>query len=99
MLVSVAHLNPLGDRSATLLDAPSRDGVYSRANMREDQMARLDDDAVKARLSEALQGTGIDPEAVAARMREGLGSSFKCNTRSLKGIGCCDGPRKQAPQQ
>jgi hypothetical protein len=28
-----------------------------------------------------------------------LGSSFKCNTRSLKGIGCCDGPRKQAPQQ
>jgi transposase-like protein len=33
------------------------------------------------------------------RGMKGLGSSFKCNTRSLKGIGCCDGPRKQAPQQ
>jgi adenine-specific DNA-methyltransferase len=30
---------------------------------------------------------------------ERLGSSFKCHTLSLKGIGCCDGPRKQAPQQ
>jgi hypothetical protein len=28
-----------------------------------------------------------------------LGSGFKCNTRSLKGIGCCDGPTKHAPQQ
>ena len=54
VLASVAHLNPLGDRSAALLDAPSRDGVYARANMREDQMDRLDDDAVKARLTEAL---------------------------------------------
>jgi type IV secretion system T-DNA border endonuclease VirD2 len=75
VLVSVAHLNPLGDRSAALLDAPSPDGVYARANIREDQMARLDDDAVKARLSEALQGTGIDLEAVAARMREGAGNA------------------------
>jgi len=75
VLASVAHLNPLGDRSATLLDAPSRDGVYARANLNEDQMGRLGDDAVKARLSEALQGTGIDPEAVAARMREGAGNA------------------------
>ena len=75
VLASVAHLNPLGDRSAALLDAPSRDGVYARANMREDQMARLDDDVVKARLTEALQGTGIDPETVAARMREGAGNA------------------------
>lgn len=75
VLVSVAHLNPLGDRSAALLAAPSRDGIYARANMREDQLARLDDDAIKARLSEVLQGTGIDPEAVAARMREGAGNA------------------------
>lgn len=75
VLASVAHLNPLGDRSSALLDAPSQDGVYARANMREDQMGRLDDGAVKARLSEALQGTGIDPEAVAARMREGAGNA------------------------
>lgn len=71
VLTSVAHLNPLGDRSAALLYAPSRDGVYVRANLREGQVERLDDDAVKARLGEALQGTGIDPEAVGARMREG----------------------------
>lgn len=75
VLASVAHLNPLGDRSAALLDAPSRDGVYARANMREGQMGRLDDDAIKARLSEVLQGTGIDPDAVAARMREGAGNA------------------------
>ncbi|MFN3844340.1 MAG: relaxase/mobilization nuclease domain-containing protein [Paracoccaceae bacterium] len=75
VLASVAHLNPLGDRSTALLDAPSPDGIYARANMREDQMARLDDGDVKSRLTEALQGTGIDPEAVAARMREGAGNA------------------------
>lgn len=75
VLASVAHLNPLGDRSAALLDAPSPDGIYARANMREDQMMRFDDGDVKARLTEALQGTGIDPEAVAARMREGAGNA------------------------
>ena len=75
VLTSVAHLNPLGVRSAALLDAPSRDGVYVRANMREDQVARLGDDTVKARLSEVLRGTGIDPEAVSARMREGAGNA------------------------
>lgn len=75
VLASVAHLNPLGDRSAALLDAPSPDGIYARANMREDQLEHLDDDAVKARLSEVLQGTGIDPEAVAARMRQGAGNA------------------------
>ena len=75
VLASVAHLNPLGDRSAALLDAPSADGVYARANMREDQLGRLDEGDVKARLTEALQGTGIDPEAVAARMREGAGNA------------------------
>ena len=30
---------------------------------------------------------------------QGLGSSFKCNTHSPQGIGCCDGQTKQAPQQ
>ena len=60
VLASVAHLNPLGDRSAALLDAPSRDGVYVRTNLREGQVERLDDDAVKARLGEALQGIRAD---------------------------------------
>ncbi len=49
-----------------------------------------------------FENTG-DYKAVRKRLvvalSETLGSSFKCNTRSLKGIGCCDGPRKQAPQQ
>ena len=31
--------------------------------------------------------------------QEVLGSSFKCNTQSPLGIGCCDGHTKQAPQQ
>ena len=32
-------------------------------------------------------------------LRHSLGSSCKCNTLALLGIGCCDGPTKQAPQQ
>jgi hypothetical protein len=32
-------------------------------------------------------------------VRETLGSSFKCNTRSPRGVGCCDGQTKQASQQ
>ena len=34
-----------------------------------------------------------------AMRKHGLGSSFKCNTQSPLGIGCCDGHTKQAPQQ
>jgi type IV secretion system T-DNA border endonuclease VirD2 len=75
VLASVAHLNPLGDRSAALLDAPSPNGIYARSNMREDQLTRLNEGEVNARLTEVLQGTGIDPEAVAARMREGAGNA------------------------
>jgi type IV secretion system T-DNA border endonuclease VirD2 len=75
VLASVAHLNPLGDRSAALLDAPSRDGIYARANVREDLLTRLEEGEVKTRLTEALQGTGIDPEAIAARMRERAGNA------------------------
>ena len=75
VLASVAHLNPLGDRSAALVDAPSRDGIYARPNARDDHLARLDDGEVAPKLAEALQGTGIDAEAVAARLREGAGNA------------------------
>lgn len=75
VLASVAHLNPLGDRSAALLDAPSRDGIYARSNVREDQLTRLEEGEVKAQLIEALLGTGIDPETIAARMRERAGNA------------------------
>jgi type IV secretion system T-DNA border endonuclease VirD2 len=75
VLASVAHLNPLGDRSSALIDAPSRDGIYARPNVSEDHLARLDEGELKEKLAEALQGTGIDADAVAARMREGAGNA------------------------
>lgn len=75
VLASVAHLNPLGDRSAALLDAPSPDGIYVRSNAGEDHLARLNNEDVTPKLVEALQGTCIDPEAVVARLREGAGNA------------------------
>jgi len=33
------------------------------------------------------------------QLNDSLGSSFKCNTQSPLGIGCCDGHTKQAPQR
>lgn len=75
VLTSVAHLNPLGDRSAILIDPPSQEGIYARHNAREDQLERLAEREIKARLTEALQGTGIDAEAITARMREGAANA------------------------
>lgn len=75
VLASVAHLNPLGDRSGALIDAPSRDGIYARPNASEDHLARLDTGEVKTTLAEALKGTVIDAGAVAARLREGAGNA------------------------
>ena len=40
-----------------------------------------------------------DTVIISEKIREILGSSFKCNTQSPLGIGCCDGHTKQAPQQ
>ncbi|WP_336421669.1 relaxase/mobilization nuclease domain-containing protein [Roseovarius sp. D22-M7] len=75
VLASVAYLSPLGDRSSTLIDAPSRDGIYARPNVSEDHLARLEEGEVAAKLAEALRGTGIDAEAVAARIHEGAGNA------------------------
>ena len=75
VLASVAHLNPLGDRSSDLIDAPSRDGIYARPNVSEDHLARLDTDEVKAKLAVVLKGTGIDADAVVARLGEGAGNA------------------------
>jgi CO/xanthine dehydrogenase Mo-binding subunit len=41
-------------------------------------------------------GKAVHPSYVEGQF---LGSSFKCNTQSPLGIGCCDGHTKQAPQQ
>ena len=75
VLASVAHLNPLGDRSAALLDAPSPDGIYVRSNASDDHLALLNNGVVTSKLTAALQGTGIDPEAVVARLKEGAGNA------------------------
>lgn len=75
VLRSVAHLNPLGAQSAALLDAASRDGTYSSAAHRADHVAQLDADGLKARLSETLKDSGIDPDAVTARIKEGAGTA------------------------
>ena len=67
--------------------------------------------AMRAALSGLLEGqvaawiqtssATVDLKAAisSARASAGLGSSFKCNTQSHLGIGCCDGHTKQAPQQ
>lgn len=75
VLASVAHLNPLGDRSAALIDAPSRDGLYAHQNTRDDQRERLEDDGLRTRLADVLKGSGIEADAVVARMREGANNA------------------------
>lgn len=63
-LSQLSGLNPHGARSADLARPPSEDGIYSRpaAQAIERDGAKLD---------RALEGTGIDPEEVAARMHAG----------------------------
>lgn len=72
-LASVEHLQPLGARSRDLSDLASNDGIYSAQNV-EAINSRL---AVEGRdkLSAALDGTGIDPVEVEARMRVGANSA------------------------
>lgn len=72
-LASVEHLQPLGARSRDLSDIASNDGIYSAQNV-EAIHSRL---AVEGRdkLSAALDGTGIDPVEVEARMRVGANSA------------------------
>ena len=42
VLASVSHMNPLGRDSASLREAPSPDGLYSRANIDRAALDRLD---------------------------------------------------------
>jgi hypothetical protein len=64
------------------------------------EIARLSAEiaAAEARIDSIVYGLfNLTPGEIA--LPESLGSSFKSNTRSLRGIGCCDGQTKQAPQQ
>jgi choline-glycine betaine transporter len=49
--------------------------------------------------AEPIYHFGTNPDAIMGLTTGSLGSSFKCNTQSPLGIGCCDGHTNQAPQQ
>ncbi len=67
----LAHMQPLGLRSATLTERPSDGGVYSEANIDRDQLKRLQEPDVWAQVDTALRGTGISSSVVIARMETG----------------------------
>ncbi|KFI25389.1 MULTISPECIES: relaxase/mobilization nuclease domain-containing protein [Haematobacter] len=75
VLREVSHLQPLGERSDTLHEPASRDGIYAAPNLVEAHRDQLDHPDLKARVAEAMRGTGIDSDAVIARMREGAGNA------------------------
>lgn len=75
VLREVSHLQPLGDRSYTLHEPVSPDGIYAAPNLVEAHRDQLEAPGLKARITEAVQGTGIDSDAVLARMREGAGNA------------------------
>ena len=75
VLREVSHLRPLGERSGALHEQPSRDGIYAAPNLVEGYRDELDDPALRARVVEAVRDTGIDSDAVLARMREGAGNA------------------------
>ena len=72
-LSSVEHMQPLGARSRDLSEAASAEGIYSAQNV-QDVNTRF---ALEGRdkLALALDGTGIDPVEVEARMRLGANSA------------------------
>lgn len=72
---SVAHLNPLGERSNTLTMEPTRAGVYSEANIDRDAVDRLRDPQVRAQVETALRGTGILSSQVISRLKTGANNA------------------------
>ena len=72
-LSSVEHLQPLGARSRDLSETASEEGIYSAQNV-EGVNARFAADG-RSKLAMALDGTGIDPVEVEARMRLGANSA------------------------
>ncbi|WP_232831704.1 relaxase/mobilization nuclease domain-containing protein [Pseudogemmobacter bohemicus] len=75
VLREVSHLRPLGERSDSLHEPASRDGIYAAPNLVEAHRGQLDDPGLKSRIAEAVRGSGIDSDAVLARMREGAGNA------------------------
>ena len=71
----VQHMQPLGLRSSTLSEAPSEGGVYSEANIDTNQLERLAEPDLRARIDAALRGTGISTSEVVARIETGAYSA------------------------
>ncbi len=72
-LSSVEHMQPLGTRSRDLSEAASEEGIYSAHNVQEvNTRFALEG---RDKLSAALDGTGIDPVEVEARMRVAANSA------------------------
>ena len=74
-LQPVAHMQPLGLRSATLTQAPTDTGAYSEANINQELVGRLRNGQVRAQVETALRGTGISSEAVIDRIEQGANSA------------------------
>lgn len=73
---NVAHMQPVGVRSATLNDAASDTGVYSEANINKDAVGTLKEPQTRAQIETALRGTGISSSAVIARVEQGAGNAW-----------------------
>ncbi|KIN66081.1 Relaxase/mobilization nuclease family protein VirD2 [Sulfitobacter noctilucicola] len=71
----VQHMQPLGLRSSTLSEAPSKGGVYSDANIQENQLERLTEPRLRSRIDAALRGTGISTSEVVARIETGASNA------------------------
>jgi type IV secretion system T-DNA border endonuclease VirD2 len=71
VLRSVAHLNPLGDRSQALLTDAARGGVYAERNRAEGASARLSATDVRESVQRSLQGSGLSAEQVLSRLEVG----------------------------
>lgn len=73
--VDMAHMQPMGLRSATLTQPPSDTGVYSQANINSEQTERMRDPETRAQIETALRGTGISSETVIARVEQGANNA------------------------
>lgn len=71
----VAHMQPLGIRSATLNEPPTATGVYSEANINSELVGRLRENETRAHIETALRGTGISSEAVIDRIEQGANNA------------------------
>ncbi|GLT12637.1 hypothetical protein GCM10007928_48700 [Sulfitobacter porphyrae] len=73
--MQVQHMQPLGLRSSTLSETPSEGGIYSEANIQENQLERLTEPRLRSRIDAALRGTGISTAEVAARIETGASNA------------------------